>query len=1017
MLNQEIISRKKSCIKCFLLCTKVNNSGTIVGRSAFAINADKINKLGVRIYAGRDLALAAGHDLRIQSAQNSSSTSLHSEQQQSGLFASSSGITLGSQASQHTNSSTTLSQQASTVGSTGGTVTLSAGNQYTQSASHVLAAGTGDVQILAKNVTLSAASDTMQASQSSHSQQSGLSLSISNPVLSAANSVQQMGQAASQVSDPRLQALAAASATLAVKQAASSVANNPGSAGGIQIGISLGSSQSSSQSQQSSQQAAASTVQAGGNVVIVASADPAKKDGNIAISGSHLSAGGHAALIADGDITLQSAQNSSQQSSSNHSSSASLGVGLGIGGTNSGFTVTANASQGKGQGNGSDISHSNSSISAGKQLLISSGGDTTLAGAVASAERISAEIGGNLHIASQQDTSDYNSTQHSAGIGIAIPIGAGTGSVSGHLSNSKVDSQYASVGQQSGMLAGDGGFTVQVGGKTELTGAVIASTAQALEQGLNSFNSANGLVMNDMQNQAAFSAHSMSASGGVGTLPAGNQGTALGLGLAGGNAQSVSLSGISGIAGNTSITSDAAQTGIAAIFNAQQVQQTINAQTQITAAASQQAPQAVASYAESQQTALREQAKNENDPIKRAELQSEADKWNEGGVNRAKLHLVTGALSGGIGGALGAGAAALAAPMLEQVQSSMAEQLTGAGLAPGLANMAAQAIATGAAAGIGGAAGGGMAGASMGLVVDANNRQLHPTEIAIIKKNAARFAKKLYNTDDPMPGQVEGALALLANTAQTLVDNNLGYTVPYSAQAEAFLHTLQTEYAGTTPNVSIGGGQFLFHATPEQINSPHINSDSVDKEIAGIIIKNPIKSPSSVENTNEKRDPATNLVLDEKGRYSQRITVDGKPFEPKYFPCPVASAGCSGQNLDMADAQTAAYVKALDKKVLNDIGTASTLVTIANPVGVAGVVAGTVGTLSSLADGILNDEFGSALTKEILAASATKYLKAVYGLSEAVSNRITAVVDLSGGWQAFIDRAKETKVPDNSGGR
>ncbi|MEB0217492.1 hemagglutinin repeat-containing protein, partial [Undibacterium sp. 5I2] len=106
---------------------------------------------------------------------------------------------------------------------------------------------------------------------------------------------------------------------------------------------------------------------------------------------------------------------------------------------------------------GSDISHSNSSISAGKQLLISSGGDTTLAGAVASAERISAEIGGNLHIASQQDTSDYNSTQHSAGIGIAIPIGAGTGSVSGHLSNSKVDSQYASVGQQSGMLAGDGG--------------------------------------------------------------------------------------------------------------------------------------------------------------------------------------------------------------------------------------------------------------------------------------------------------------------------------------------------------------------------------------------------------------------------------------------------------------------------------------------------------------------------------------------------------------------------------
>ncbi|WP_323493575.1 hypothetical protein [Undibacterium sp. 5I2] len=511
--------------------------------------------------------------------------------------------------------------------------------------------------------------------------------------------------------------------------------------------------------------------------------------------------------------------------------------------------------------------------------------------------------------------------------------------------------------------------------------------------------------MNDMQNQAAFSAQSMSASGGVGTLPAGNQGTAVGLGLAGGNAQSVSLSGISGIAGNTSITSDAAQTGIAAIFNAQQVQQTINAQTQITAAASQQAPQAVASYAESQQTALREQAKNENDPIKRAELQSEADKWNEGGVNRAKLHLVTGALSGGIGGALGAGAAALAAPMLEQVQSSMAEQLTGAGLAPGLANMAAQAIATGAAAGIGGAAGGGMAGAGMGLVVDANNRQLHPTEIAIIKKNAARFAKKLYNTDDPMPGQVEGALALLANTAQTLVDNNLGYTVPYSAQAEAFLHTLQTEYAGTTPNVSIGGGQFLFHATPEQINSPHINSDSVDKEIAGIIIKKPIKSPSSVENTNEKRDPATNLVLDEKGRYSQRITVDGKPFEPKYFPCPVASAGCSGQNLDMADAQTAAYVKALDKKVLNDIGTASTLVTIANPTGILGAIASFIGPTAGLTSGYVDGSLAEAGAKETIQYVAGAYLQKIYGLSSSAAAQTIAIIDLSGGWQAFVERA------------
>ncbi|WP_323493615.1 beta strand repeat-containing protein, partial [Undibacterium sp. 5I2] len=286
---------------------------------------------GSQIVATNDVNLMAANDVTIQAAASTQQNTTSQQKTESGLFGGGGGIgfTIGSREQAGSDANNKLSQVASVVGSTGAKVNIQAGNRYSQIGSDVLAAQ-GDVQILANKVNISAATDTTQAKQTQHSKQSGLSVALSNPVLSAANSVQQMGQAQSQVSDPRLKTLAAASAALAVKQAAASVASDPNSAGGIHVSISVGSSQSSSTSEQSSQLAAASRVQAGGNVAIVASGDPAQKDansaGNITISGSHLNAGGHAALIADGDITLQSAQNSSQQSSSNHSSSASLGV-------------------------------------------------------------------------------------------------------------------------------------------------------------------------------------------------------------------------------------------------------------------------------------------------------------------------------------------------------------------------------------------------------------------------------------------------------------------------------------------------------------------------------------------------------------------------------------------------------------------------------------------------------------------------------------------------------------------
>jgi hypothetical protein len=109
----------------------------------------------------------------------------------------------------------------------------------------------------------------------------------------------------------------------------------------------------------------------------------------------------------------------------------------------------------------------------------------------------------------------------------------------------------------------------------------------------------------------------------------------------------------------------------------------------------------------------------------------------------------------------------------------------------------------------------------------------------------------------------------------------------------------------------------------------------------------------------------------------------------------------------MNDAGTRAYVKALDKKIMDDINTASTVGAILTPVGVVGNIAGYLGPLTSVILGMISDEGLKSAFKEGLQAGAAKYLNFTYKFSEALSNRIVAAVDLAGGWQAFLDRASE----------
>lgn len=45
--------------------------------------------------------------------------------------------------------------------------------------------------------------------------------------------------------------------------------------------------------------------------------------------------------------------------------------------------------------------------------------------------------------------------------------------------------------------------------------------------------------------------------------------------------------------------------------------------------------------------------------------------------------------------------------------------------------------------------------------------------------------------------------------------------------------------------------------------------------------------------------------------------------------------------------------------------------------------------------------------KEVTQAGAQKYLEKVFGLPTAVAIRVTTLVELAGGWSAFVSREKE----------
>ncbi|MBZ8302966.1 hemagglutinin repeat-containing protein [Escherichia coli] len=483
-----------------------------------------LNVTGSSVAGDNRVSLAAGNDLSIGTLTESNRETHLKQEKKSGLMSSGGvGFSVGSQSLKVTDTATDTTQKGSTVGSVHGDVSLQAGNRLSANSADLIAGR--DMALSGKEVSISAATDQHVQTHTVEQKTSGLTLALSGTAGSALNTTVETVQAAKSAGNSRLEALQGVKAALSGAQAvqAGRLADAQGADAGNNntVGISLSYGSQSSKSEQQSEQTVAkgSTLTAGNNLSIQATGSGVKGvDGDLTIQGGQIKAGNNVLLQANRDVNLVSAENTSKLEGKNTSSGGSVGVGVGVGSGGWGISVSASANQGKGSEKGNGTTHTETTVDAGNRLTIISGRDTTLTGAQAGGETVKVDAGRHLTLTSEQDSDRYDSKQQNASAGGSFTFGSMSGSASVNLSRDKMHSNYDSVQEQTGIFAGRGGFDVTTGQHTQLNGAVIASTATADKNRLDT----GTLGFSDIENRADFKTEHQSAGLSTGGSVAGN---------------------------------------------------------------------------------------------------------------------------------------------------------------------------------------------------------------------------------------------------------------------------------------------------------------------------------------------------------------------------------------------------------------------------------------------------------------------------------------------------------------
>ncbi|WP_394853750.1 hemagglutinin repeat-containing protein [Enterobacter cloacae] len=358
--------------------------------------------LGSAVAGDGDVALSAGNNVDIVAATNTDTAWRFKETKKSGLMGTGGiGFTIGSSKSTHDlrEQGTTQSESFSTVGSTGGNVSIAAGKQAHIGGADIIAQK--DISLTGDSVVIEPGHDKRTRDEKFEQKSSGLTVALSGAAGSAVNNAVTTAQSAKQSSDSRLAALQGTQAALSGVQAGQAVALDQAKGDSdkrnnntIGVSASIGSQSSKSSSHMESETTTGSTLSAGNNVTIKATGS------DITVAGSQIKAGKDVTLDAARDVNLIASQDTQQTTGKNSSSGGSLGVGVGVGSGGAGISISANANSSKGHEKGNGVWQNETTVDAGNRVTINTGRDATIAGAQVSGETVVADIGRDLTIAS-----------------------------------------------------------------------------------------------------------------------------------------------------------------------------------------------------------------------------------------------------------------------------------------------------------------------------------------------------------------------------------------------------------------------------------------------------------------------------------------------------------------------------------------------------------------------------------------------------------------------------------------
>ncbi|WP_318652923.1 hemagglutinin repeat-containing protein [Pseudomonas sp. PDM18] len=488
-------------------------AGSLVSADKIAIRAGQdIGVSGSDVASTNGTSLLAGRNVLIDGATESTDTRHAESKKKSGVMSSGGiGFTLGSASSKATDTNHTEQTRGSTIGSVLGNVDIQAGKDLTIRGSDVIAGK--DINLNGQNVSILAAQNENHSEQTYKSKSSGLTLALSGSVGSAMDAGYQTAKEARREDDSRVSALQGIKAGLTGVQAWQAAQQGTAEGGVSQffgISASLGSQKSSSQQTQQQSVSQGSSLSAGNNLNILATGSGAVgQDGDIRIQGSQLKAGNDMLLAANRDITLEAAANTQKLDGKNKISGGAVGISLGYSADNGvGLSIFANANQGSGKEIGTGTTWTETTLDAGNKVSLVSGRDTSLIGAQVNGEQIIANVGRDLTLNSLQDSDHYDAKQKNVSGGGSVAIIGSGGSANVSASQSKIDSNYKSVQEQTGLYAGKDGFQITVGNHTQLDGSVIASTADADKNRL----STGTLGWSSLENKADYKSQQQSVS-------------------------------------------------------------------------------------------------------------------------------------------------------------------------------------------------------------------------------------------------------------------------------------------------------------------------------------------------------------------------------------------------------------------------------------------------------------------------------------------------------------------------